>query len=240
MRLLQWDFEKWYNEEQNINNSCCVVSCAALGQITPNFDVDRDGQCWSNASCYKRNNHIQPLGIFTPVTSWTVARYRCIIFAQEEKYAALITAWGNTSQHLPALARWKISTCWGSWLRWIVVFRVLDTGGSGRPPEPAYNENHTGAVSLPLHLWVSRPRRDAKERSCMVSASGVVVVGEGPWPFTNISAESNSGDWFACVCVCFLFFSVRLCFFFFVCPRVFKCIQGCSDIALLLMYNIYV
>lgn len=199
------------------------------GQITPHFDDDCDGQCWSNGSCYNRNNHIQPLGIFGPATSWTAARYLHVIFAQEEKYAALITAqsskpWGNTSQHLAALARWKISTCWGSWLRWIVVFRVLDTGGSGRPPEPAYNENHTGAVSLPQHLWVSRPRRDAKERSCTPNASGVVVgVGEGPWPFTNISAESNRAvgtDLHVCVCV----FQYRSWWFFFL------FVHACSDV----------
>lgn len=218
IRLLEHDFKNWYNKEKSINNSCVVL--------------------------LKVIKH-QPSRIFTSVTSWTAARYLRVIFAQEEKYAALITArgsepWGNTSQHLPGLPRWKISTCWGSWLRWIVVFRVLDMGVLGRPPELAYNENHTGTVSLLRHLWVSRPRRDAKERSCTPNARGVVVVG-GAWPFTNISADSNRAVGTDLrVCVCFFQCRSETGCFFFVCPCVFKCIQGCPDIALLLMYNIYV
>lgn len=50
-------------------------------------------------------------------------RYLLVIFAQEKEYGALITRqhwslkpYGNTSQHLPALVRWKISICWSNWL----------------------------------------------------------------------------------------------------------------------------
>lgn len=168
--------------------------------------------------------------------------YLQVIFAQEEKYGALITGqhwcsgpWGNTSHHLPALARWKISICWSNWPGWIVVFRVLDVG-SWKAPEPVYNESHT-PPSLLWHLGVIRPRQDAEERSCTGKTSrGALTIYRQPcW------IQRDSGGLFACVCVyvCVLHIGLWVSGFA-VCPCMLKCMRVYFYIILLLMYNTYI
>lgn len=151
-------------------------------------------------------------GIFTLLTSWTAERYLQVIFAQEEKCGALITGqhwssgpWGNTSQHLPALVRWKISICWSSWPGWIVVFRVLDVG-FWKAPDLVHNGSYTvPSLSYGTLEW-SDPDRTQRNAAVQARPAG------GLWPFTDSHAGSSRPvGAYLHVCVC-MYVRVFVCF----------------------------
>lgn len=168
-------------------------------------DSDYDDQTMLVMRLLTWQKYVQFSGICTLIISRKAERYLHVIFAQEEEYVALITGqhwssgpWGNTSQHLPALVRWKISICWSSLTGWIVVFRVLDAG-FWKAPEPDYNESHTApSLYRGTSEWAD-PGRTQRNAAVQTRPAG------GLWPFTDSHAGSSRavGAYLhMCVCVC--------------------------------------
>lgn len=111
---------------------------------------------------------------------WILQKYRLVMF--EKKYVALITGqhwslrpWGNTSQHLPALVRSKISICQSIWPGWIVVFRVLDLV-FWKATESVYNESHTAQALCSGTLEWSDPGETPRNTAVTAKVSWEAVT----------------------------------------------------------------
>lgn len=121
--MVYWWFKlakPWYSGKRSMP----ITSVDYGSQTSVDWEISAIAKTITHINNTAAKNIYSPAGhhrgICLLCSFFIIIYFSCV---HKRKYAALITGqccslwpWGNTSQHLPALVRWKISICWRGWL----------------------------------------------------------------------------------------------------------------------------